>query len=188
MPFDIQAESRAAAGLKAVGTAVAVALALTGYGCDADRRVTSPASPSPAVAAIPPVPDPSPAAELWRLTTTIVALEGSACFWTQPVGATFENWTLSVERSGSQVRFVYDVNNPHDNILFVGTLNGQSFTAVSDTYRSHWACSGSATISSSVVGTFSADGRTLSGRERLIYRVDGGSDLIVNFEWNATRI
>jgi hypothetical protein len=39
-----------------------------------------------------------------------------------------------------------------------------------------------------VVGTFSADGRTLSGRERLIYRVDGGSDLIVNFEWNATRI
>ena len=71
--------------------------------------------------------------ELWSLTTTIVSLEGSACFWTQRVGAKFDNWTLSVERSGAQVRFLYDVHNPHDNTLFVGAVTEQSFSAVSDT-------------------------------------------------------
>ena len=109
------------------------------------------------------------------------------CFWPHPVGKTFD-WTLSVERNGVQVRFVYDVNNPHDNLLFVGAVHEQSFTAVSDTYRSAWQCTGGVTISSSVIGSFLSDGRTLSGRERLIYRMDGGSELIITFEWNATRI
>jgi hypothetical protein len=61
------------------------------------------------------------------------------------------------------VRFLYDVNNPHDNMLFVGAVNEQSFTAVSDTYRSSWQCARNVTFSSSVVGGFSSDGRTLSG-------------------------
>ena len=29
---------------------------------------------------------------------------------------------------------------------------------------------------------------TLSGQERLTYRVDGGGDLTITLEWNATRI
>ena len=132
-------------------------------------------------------PDRNSAGELWRLTTTIVSLEGSACFWPHPVGKKFDS-TLSVERNGAQVRFVYDVNNPHDNLLFVGAVHEQSFTAASDTYRSSWQCAGGVTLSSSVVGSFSSDGRTLSGRERLMYRVDAGSELIITFEWNATRI
>jgi hypothetical protein len=134
------------------------------------------------------MPDRNSAGDLWRLTTTIVSLEGSACFWTQPVGATFDNWTLSVERSGPQARFVYDVNNPHDNVLFVGAVSGQSFSATSATYRSSWACAANVEISSSVFGTFSLDGRTLSGRERLIYRVSGGSELVITFDWNASRM
>jgi hypothetical protein len=74
----------------------------------------------------------------------------------------------------------------HDHILFVGDVKEQSFTAVSDTYHSFWQCSGGVTFSSSVVGSFSSDGRALSGRERLIYRVDGGSELIITMQWNAT--
>ncbi len=109
------------------------------------------------------------------------------CFWTQPVGKKFEDWTLSVERNGAQVRFVYDVNNPHDNLLFVGAMNDQSFTATSDTYRSHWACSGGVTFSCRLSGASHQMGCTLSGRERLTYRVDGGGDLTITFEWNATR-
>jgi hypothetical protein len=138
------------------------------------------ASPPPPSVAFPP----KSAGELWDLTTTIVSLEGSACFWPHPVGKKFD-WTLSVERNGAQVRLVYDVNNPHDNLLFVGPVHDQSFSAVSDTYRSFWQCAGGVTISSSVIGTFSSDGRTLSGQERLIYRVDGGSELIIALEWNA---
>jgi hypothetical protein len=189
MPFKVTANYLAAGTLKVFFSVLTVALALTGYGCGADRGPGTLVFPSPMVPDAPPRPGPDRnfAGELWRLTTTIVSLEGSACFW-QPVGATFDRWTLSVERSGSQVRFIYDVNNPHDNILFVGTVNEQSFTAVSDTYRSSWQCAGGVTISSSVVGSFSSDGRTLSGRERLIYRVDGGSELIITFEWNATRL
>jgi hypothetical protein len=134
------------------------------------------------------VQDQNLAGESWRLTTTVVSLEGAVCFWPHPVGKKFDNWTLSVERNGSQVRFVYDVNNPHDNLLFVGAVNERSFTAASDNYRSGWQCARNVTFSSSVVGSFSADGRTLSGRERLTYRVDGGDDLTITLEWNATRI
>jgi hypothetical protein len=84
------------------------------------------------------------------------------------------------------VRFVYDVNNPHDNTLFVGEVNGQAFTAASATYRSFWQCSGNVTFSSSVAGTFSADGQIMSGRERLTYRVEGGSEVTIALQWNAT--
>lgn len=191
MPFAAIADYFAAVTLKVFCSVLTVALVLTGYGCGTDRGPTTPVSPSPTVRVEPPPPgprpDPSVAGELWRLTATIVSLEGSACFWTQPVGATFD-WRLSVERNGAQVRFIYDVNNPHDNLLLVGAVDDQSFTAVSDTYRGSWPCAPSVTLSSSVVGSFSSDGRTLSGRERLTYRVDDGSELIITLEWNATRI
>jgi hypothetical protein len=116
-----------------------------------------------------------------------VSLEGSACFWPHPVGKKFD-WTLSVERNGTEVRLVYDVYNPHDNLSFVGVVQEQSFAAVTDTYHSAWPCAGGQTISSSVVGSFSSDGHTLSGRERLIYRGEGGNELIITLEWNAARI
>jgi hypothetical protein len=113
-----------------------------------------------------------------------MSLEGSACFWNLPVGARIDTWAFSVERVGAQVRFRY--GNVHDHILFVGDVKEQSFTAVSGTYSSSWQCAPSVTFSSSVVGSFSSDGRALSGRERLIYRVQGGSELIITLEWNAT--
>jgi hypothetical protein len=181
MPFKVTADYLAAVTLKVLSSVLTVALALAGYGCGADRVPSTPVSPSPSPTMPGPPPAPPVAGELWRLTTTVVSLEGSACFWTHPVGMKWENWTLSVERSGAQVRLIYDVNNPHDNVLFVGAVNEQSFTAVSDNYRGFWPCAGTVTISSSVVGSFSSDDRTLSGRERLIYRVDGGSELIIAF-------
>ncbi len=185
MPFKVTADYLAAVTLKVLFSGLTVALALTGAGCGAEHGPSTPVSPSPPVQGPPPAPP--FAGELWSLTTTIVSLEGSVCFWPHPVDKKFD-WTLSVERNGAQVRFVYDVNNPHDNLLFVGAVNEQSFTAMTDTYRSGWQCAGGVTFSSSVIGGFLSDGRTLSGRERLIYRVDGGSELIITFEWNATRI
>lgn len=192
MPFKVTPGYPVAVTLKVSCNVVMVAFTLTGYGC-ADRVPPTPVSPSPTVQDINPVPnstvqDRNPAGELWKLTTTIVSLEGSACFWTQPVGAKFDGWTLSVERNGAQVRFLYDVQNPHDNMLFVGAVNGQSFTGVTDSFRGFWQCSGHVTLSSSVAGSFSSDGRTLSGRERQMYRVDGGSELVITLEWNAMRI
>lgn len=191
MPFKVTADYVAAGTLKLLLGVLAVAFALMGYGCTGDDGPITPVSPSPTVVNVPPPPGTGPdrnsAGELWSLTTAIVSLEGSACFWPHPVGKKFD-WTLSVERNGAQVRFVYDVNNPHDNLLFVGAVHEQSFTAVSDTYRSFWQCAGGVTLFSSVVGSFSSDGRTLSGRERLIYRVNGGSELIITLEWNATPI
>ena len=190
MSFKVTAEYLAAVTLKGFLSVLTVAVALTGYGC-ADRGPSTPISPSPTVLGVPPPdpkpPDPNSTGELWRLTTTVVSLEGSACFWPHPVGKKFD-WTLSVERNEPQVRFVYDVYNPHDNLLFVGAVHEQSFTAVSDTYRSAWQCAGGVTLSSSVAGSFSPDGGKLSGRERLIYRVDGGGELIITLEWDAARI
>ena len=174
--------------MKVFSSVLTLALTLTGYGCRADRAPATPLSPSPTVqvSPIPTVQDRNPAAESWRLTTTVVSLEGAACFWTQPVGRKVDGWILSIERNGPQVRFLYGAT--HDDMLFVGAVTEQSFTAASDTYRGWWACSGNVTISSSVIGSFSSDGRTLSGRERLMYQVDGGSALPITWEWNATRI
>jgi hypothetical protein len=128
MPFTVTADYPVAVTLKAFFSGMTVALTLTGYGCNADRVPPTPLSPSPTVqnqnpAPNPPAPNRNLAGELWRLSTTIVSLEGAVCFYTWPVGKTFDFWTLSVERNGAQVRFVYDVNNPHDNLLFAGAVN-----------------------------------------------------------------
>ena len=196
MSFRVIADHLATVTLKAVFSVLTVGLALTGSGCGGDSGDSPPVLPSPTVVNEPPPPPPTPgvwpnpllAGDLWRLTTTIVSLEGSVCFWSHPVGKKFD-WTLSVERNGAEVRFVYDVNNPHDNLLFVGAVQEQSFTAASGAFSSFWQCSGGVTLSSSVVGSFSSDGHTLSGRERLIYRAAGvGSELIITYEWNAMRI
>jgi hypothetical protein len=127
--------------------------------------------------------------ESWRLTTTVVSLEVPPGCSSPPVGTKWDGWTLSALRRGAQVYFTYyDRNGEFYNGL-VGAVNEQSFTAVSDTWRTFWTCAGDwVTISSSVVGSFSSDGRTLSGRERWIYRMDGGSEWIITWEWNATRI
>jgi hypothetical protein len=166
--------------------AVTVALALTGYGCGDDHGPIPPVSPSPAVvnAPSPPGSGPDLPGELWRFTTTVMSLERSACFWNLPVGARIDTWGFSVERVGEQVRFRY--GNVHDHILFVGDVKEQSFTAVSDTYHSFWQCSGGVTFSSSAVGSFSSNGRASSARERLIYQMHGGSELIITLDWNAT--
>jgi hypothetical protein len=194
MPFKVITHHLTAVTLKRVFSVLTVALALPGHGCGGDRGDNTPVLPSPTVLNEPPPPPtpgvwPNPllAGELWNLTTTIVSLQGSACFWPHPVGKTFD-WTLSVERDGAQVRFVYDVYNPHDNLLFVGTVNEQSFTAASNSYGSFWQCSGGVTFDASVLGRFASDGRTLSGRERFIYRLSGGRELIITSEWNAKRI
>jgi hypothetical protein len=194
MPFKVITDHLAAVTLKRVFSVLTVALALPGHGCRGDRGDNTPVLPSPTVLNEP-RPPPTPGVwpnpllegELWNLTTTVVSLEGSACFWPHPVGKTFE-WTLSVERDGAQVRFVYDVYNPHDNVLFVGTVKEQSFAAASNFYGSSWQCSGGVTFSASVLGHFASDGRTLSGRERFIYRLSGARELIITSEWNAMRI
>jgi len=167
---------------RGAGVVLAVLLAACGRpGPTSPTGTTPPPSPPSPQASFP-----LPPGELWSLTTTIVSLEGSACFWSHPVGKKFD-WTLAVERNGTEVRLVYDVYNPHDNLSFVGAVQEQSFTAVTDTYRSFWQCAGGQTIVSSVVGSFSSDGHTLSGRERLIYRGDGGNELTITSEWNAAR-
>ena len=168
-----------------VRRSASVMLAVLLSACGSSRP-TSPTGTTPPSAPPPLVNFPLPSGELWNLTTVIVSLEGSACFWSQPVGKKLE-WTLSVERKGTEVRLLYDVYNPHDSLSFVGAVHEQSFTAATDTYRSFWQCAGGQAIAASVVGSFSSDGHTLSGRERLTYRGDGGNELIVTSDWNAAR-
>jgi len=174
--------------MRALVTVLMVAAAMTGYACDADHATpTSPTSRDVATPAPRAGPAPQVPGELWKLATTVVALDGSACFWSAPVGKTFD-WTLSVERTGSDVRFVYDVNNVHDNLSFVGTVSNGVFAAASETFSSSWACAPRVTLSSSVTGSFSGDGRALSGTERLTYRVGDGEGLTITLEWRATRM
>jgi hypothetical protein len=188
MPFKRTAVYSPVVAPRVVVGLLTLALSAMGSSCGGGPDRVTPVAPSSGVPAGPPPATPRPdetPGELWSLTTTIVSLEGSACFWSQPAGKTF-TWTLSVLRDGGDVHFVYDVNNPHDNLSFTGTVHERSFTAVSGTSRSQWACAGHVEISSSVAGSFSPDGGSLTGRERLMYRADGG-ELAVNMDWRATR-
>src|SRR5688572_30539387 len=98
MRFTFTADCLAALARKASASGLTVALTLAGYGCNADRIPPPPLSPGPAAQVQAPAPPAPPAppgprvpgGELWKLTTTIVSLEGAVCFWHWSVGKTFD--------------------------------------------------------------------------------------------------
>jgi hypothetical protein len=155
-----------------------------GVGCG--EAGTSPLLPSPS----PAVPFSLPpglegAGELWDVETTVVSIEGEACFWRTAVGSTGHRLVL-VSRSDTSVRFIYDVRHwPIDHMEQEGTIRGQAFTAAAPPSPSGQPCA-AYTILLDLWGSFSPDGDTLHGRERWMHRM-ADADLIITFEWNGKR-
>jgi hypothetical protein len=166
--------------------------AVAGSGCDS----RTPVSPAPTATPAPTVSAPMPAPPIagWDLTTVLTAVTGpDNCFTQQQVRAGIPRslaWQLEVVRSGSVVQFDYDVRNyPTDDVRETGTVDGDAFTARSETVPMRFpTCADgtplSGTFDASVAGRFSADGRHLTAREVWAYHFASG-DIRLFLDWSA---
>lgn len=157
-------------------------------GCDG--RSVLPIAPS----ATPlPVPPPRPAAsstvgqEFWELTGTYVGHTGpEACI--SPVAETAGKpirSVLVIQRSGESIHVLTD----HDH--YIGTVVADEFSATeTEDTGGMWDC-GAARLryrfEGRVSGRFSTDGRSLSGEEVALFRLESGATIRRSWDWIAIR-
>jgi hypothetical protein len=154
-------------------------------GCDTRSPDGLPAPPvAPTVR---PEPASPVAGERWNLTGTYAGHTGPAeCI--QPFDGNVrppENSVLVIYRSGESITLVTDHNR------YVGLLVAENFSASdSDDSGASWQC-GAAQIryrlEGQVSGRFSADGRTLTGKEFALARLASGETVTRQWDWSATR-
>jgi len=108
------------------------------------------------------------------------------CIFTARVGEVFHG-TYTIRRNGDTVSFI-----PSDFLdweSYEATLQGTSFSAVNPPFHTS-AQSGYCTSfsqSSSLSGSFSADGGHLTATETWTLRPDSGEVKTVTFRWDAVR-
>jgi hypothetical protein len=99
---------------------------------------------------------------------------------------------MVVERTATSVRLLYDVRNyPTDHVEYVSPLAGGAFEGTStDGFGFPQTCGGRQYQwrgSGHVAGQFSADGRTITGREEWNYATTSGDEQRLFFDWKATK-
>ena len=175
----------------ALQTIMAACLA-AGFGSGTPYAAVVPVAPTPPAA---PVPASQPVAlqgDLWDLTSTLRSVAGDVCGIYAPTIGRSIDWIMVVERTATSVRLLYDVRNyPTDHVEYASPLTGDAFEGVS-TYGFGWPqrCGGRQyqwSGSGHVAGQFSADGRTISGREEWNYATASGDEQRLFFDWTATK-
>jgi len=166
-----------------------LALAPGLVGCDS-RSAALPIAPSatPAAVTAPPSAAPSPVGqEQWILTGTYMGHTGpEACI--SPVSATAGkpiSSVLTIQRSGDSIHFLTE----HDQ--YTGTVMADEFSAT-ETFDPGglWDCGSERRpyrFEGSVSGLFSEDGRSLTGEEVALFRLNSGETISRRWHWIATR-
>ena len=162
---------------------IVLLLALGQAGCDSHSSVLSTApTPSPvAPALVQSVPQ-----EIWILTGTYAGHTGpAACI--PPFDATVVQTPITgpivIQRSGESI----DVITEHDH--YVGTVVADAYSAT-DSDVGTWQCGAvrfSFRTEGHVSGHFSADGRSLTGEEGVVFRLESGETITRRWEWRASR-
>ena len=140
-------------------------------------------APSPAPPPVPPVP--SVPQELWILTGTYIGHTGpEACIPPfdgnprKPIDS-----KLVILRSGESI----DLLTEHDH--YVGTVTADGFSATTSNDGT-WQC-GEARLQyrteARVSGRFSLDGRSFTGKEEVLFRLESGETISRQWDWSATR-
>jgi hypothetical protein len=153
--------------------------------CDSQSSVPfTPPTPTPSPVAPPPVQ--SVPQQIWNLTVTYAGHAGpAACI--PPFDATVVQTpimgTVAIQRSGESI----DVITEHDH--YIGTVVADAYFAT-DSDVGSWLC-GAARFSfrteGHVSGHFSADGRSLTGEEGVVFRLESGETITRRWIWTATR-
>ena len=150
--------------------------------CDRQVPTTPTLTPSP----VPPLPVQSAPGEIWNLTGTYGGHAGpAACVppFDASVVQTPVVGTVTIRRSGGSIEIITE----HDH--YVGTVVADAYMAT-DSDTGTWQC-GAARLSfrseGHVSGTFSADGRSLTGEEGVVFRLESGDTITRRWIWSATR-
>lgn len=162
-----------------------LALAAPGLaGCDSHSSSLLTA-PTPAV-----LPTPLPVAsvpqELWSVTGTYAGHTGPAACIPPFDGNAVQtpiNGVIVILRSGESLTVVTE----HDR--YVGAVVADEYYAT-DSDAGIWQC-GAARLSfrteGYVSGRFSADGRSLTGEEGVVFRLESGETITRRWNWSGTR-
>jgi len=161
---------------------IVLLLAVGLTGCDSRSSVLLPA-PTPSAA---PSPTASVGSQLWNLTVTYAGHTGpAAClaaFDPTVVQAPIVG-TVAIRRSDDSI----DVTTEHDH--YVGTVVGDAYSAT-DSDTGSWQCGATRfnfRTEGHVSGNFSADGRSLTGEEGVVFRLESGDTITRRWVWSATR-
>jgi hypothetical protein len=169
---------RKSAGILVVVLAHALA------GCDSPSSKPTTA-PSVAVLSTTP-PLPSVPQELWNVTVTYAGHTGpAACLppFDGNVVQTPITGVIGMRRSGGAIT----VFTEHDQ--YVGAVVANEYSAT-DSDGGTWQC-GAARLAfrseGHVSGRFSTDGRSLTGEEGVVFRLESGETITRRGDWNGTR-
>jgi hypothetical protein len=170
--------------------AVLLVLAVS-YGCEnAQSTPFTPFAPSTPFAPTSPRPSPTPVPHLqyWHLTRTVADVTGSAICGGWPanleVGRS-SNWILETRRSTDDILMMYE--NDIDPVGLKGTVIGDAFD-VSATRDTYLPCNGGRRdfqYQSRIVGRFNSDGKGITARETVSYRVDSSEVGVLHHDWSA---
>jgi hypothetical protein len=164
---------------------IVLLLALGQAGCGSHSSVQSTA-PTPATSSVALPPVQSGPQEIWILTGTYAGHTGpAACI--PPFDATAVQTPITgpiiIQRSGESI----DVITEHDH--YVGTVVADAYSAT-DSDVGTWQCGAvrfNFRSEGHVSGHFSADGRSLTGEEGVVFRLESGETITRRWEWHATR-
>ena len=172
---------------------VALAMLIVAWplaGCEG-HQLPLPTAPTPPAVATP-LPS-APTSSNWALTTVLTAVTGpDTCFShpaAQRVGMPVA-WQMAATRSETTVTFMYDVrNHPTDDVEYAGTVDGDSFTAKSDSSPVSFPTCADGTVlkgtfDGRVTGSFSPDGKHLTAKEVWAYHFSWG-DVQFSMDWIA---
>jgi hypothetical protein len=169
---------------KAAGILVVV-LASTLGGCDSSSAKL-PTVPSVAVPPTTTPPLPSVPPELWSVTVTYAGHTGpAACLppFDGNVVQTPITGVIGMFRSGTSLTVVTE----HDQYKGAVVADGYSAT---DSDGGTWQCGAARLTFRSegfVSGRFSTDGRSLTGEEGVVFRLESGETITRRWDWKGTR-
>lgn len=171
--------------------ALTLSVALGGSACQASVSTPTPIPPLPPVPpSIPPVAE---AQELWTLATTLTSVTGpEACISKSRVGVgRTTGWKLTVGRSEGAVHLTVEAPQaPGDRYEYRGTVVGDEVTADGEPTSGYFLCGGirvDYSGNSSILGYFTADGRTFKAEETVTLHSVSAEPIVFRTDWLATR-
>jgi hypothetical protein len=160
----------------------------------------SPVGPRPPEAPRPPAARPVPPAvngEQWDLTTAITSISGPkecVAAGTYDPAIDVSDSLLTIERSGDSMHLITrSIQNSADTYEYTVIVAGTDFSGSGATMPSgYFTCGPSGRDDvyrgeDHLVGRFSADGKTLSADQELVFQLTSGNVITYHFAWTAAR-
>ena len=162
----------------------------------------SPVAPGPPASPLAPAPPAPPAinGEKWDLTTAIASIAGPReCVAAGAYDPTIDvsHSLLTIERSGDSMHLITSsIPNPADayeyTVIVAGTNFSGSGATIPSEYLGYFTCGQSGRDyvgrgEARLAGRFSADGKTLTADQELVFLLMSGNVITYHFAWTATR-